>query len=158
MIEDPAAAQDGSWPYAALAEAGITLSSSQAEIRNAPFELMLGGVFDQRAQTAADRLRNPRWRLLADAFAYDVDLAAELTAERDRFEREYAETKDVVDPPDVVALALRVSDEWLLGQLDDFDEFTLDPPPAVLDLHGLSIPPAIGPIVDLIRFDREEPQ
>ncbi|MFD0412690.1 hypothetical protein [Streptomyces sp. NPDC127108] len=90
MIRDP---DSGPSPYDVLADAGVTPWTSQADLRDVPFELLARRLMTPFTQAAWDELRTVRGRLLVDLFRYDVELAAELpgaVAEIDRLLQEQA--------------------------------------------------------------------
>ncbi|MEU6860567.1 CHAT domain-containing protein [Glycomyces sp. NPDC046736] len=70
LVADPVAAADPGFPYTAFAAAGITPSSSAADVQNATFELMMVGGISEQALKSWDRLRLPDRRLLLDAQLY----------------------------------------------------------------------------------------
>ncbi|MET9265623.1 hypothetical protein [Amycolatopsis sp. NPDC004079] len=75
MIEDPLTEWPGEFPYRVLADFGITPRSSQAEVKDVVFELMARDRMNPVTQRAADELRDPAVRLLADLLHYDLDPA-----------------------------------------------------------------------------------
>ncbi|MEU6253668.1 hypothetical protein [Streptomyces sp. NPDC047043] len=72
LIEDPAGGPTGTSPYAALAPAGVTPWTTQAEMQDVSFELHERGLMSPQTQQAWNDLRSTRRRLLFDLFLYDI--------------------------------------------------------------------------------------
>jgi hypothetical protein len=101
VIRDPNPEWDGPYPYEVLEPVGIGPESTQAEVRDIAFVLMPRGLMNPATQAAADQLRDPVVRLLADALMYDVDVEAALDAARERLarDREAAAAPEPLPPP-----------------------------------------------------------
>lgn len=78
LLTDPWCVWPDGFPYAALADGGVELNSSMADIRQAYFELMEWGHVDDCMRRAYDELRILPRRLLVDALLYDANTAEEL--------------------------------------------------------------------------------
>jgi len=141
MFKDPATRWDGTFPYDALAPAGITPGSSAKEILDASYELMARCLMTPVVRRAWDELRAPDRRLVADFFMYEVDLPSEVAAAAERIER------DLLDGPCTSAeLSVSALIAAELGSVcDDVIEMLLPP----LDLDE---PPPPGP--EIVEFDR----
>ncbi|HEX4224703.1 MAG TPA: hypothetical protein VHZ97_20195, partial [Pseudonocardiaceae bacterium] len=70
LVADPAALREPTFPYRALASAGVTPASPTDVVANAPFILMERGSISWRERVAWDQLRTPAERLLVDARMY----------------------------------------------------------------------------------------
>ncbi|GDY31983.1 hypothetical protein [Gandjariella thermophila] len=148
MIKDPLTVWNGPFPYDALAPAGITPRSTQAEVEDASFTLMTRRLMNPVTQKAWDELRDVRRRLLADFLLYDVD-PADFDEARQHVRRELADPGE----PSQVTDALAAPVEFLDDLAGDLSEVTLTPPPPVLPRDLDAFPPQ-SLIDSLISFDR----
>ncbi|WP_369215723.1 hypothetical protein [Streptomyces flavofungini] len=106
MIKDPDASGEGSFPYDALAPAGVTPWTTHADMKDVSFELLARHLMTPVTQQAWDELRGVRRRLLVDLLLYDVDMEAELPLAAAEIDRELtlAETQDTGEArPDATA-------------------------------------------------------
>ena len=71
-MKDPLLRWDGPFPYEALANVGITPTSTMQQINNAGFDLIAQGM-SQEERAAWDELRLIRKRLSVDFFLYQSD-------------------------------------------------------------------------------------
>jgi hypothetical protein len=71
-IEDRAAGQGRTPPYAALAPVGVTPWTTHAEMQDVSFELQGRGLMSPQTQQAWNDLRSTRRRLLIDLLMYDI--------------------------------------------------------------------------------------
>ena len=72
LVADPVALRDPTFPYLALAAAGVTPASPTEEVADAAFTLMERGAISWPERVAWDRLRTPAKRLLVDAWMYPL--------------------------------------------------------------------------------------
>jgi hypothetical protein len=164
VIKDPLTAwDDGPYPYDELSETGVTPESSQAQIvDDAPFELMISGTMNPRAQKALDELGDPQRRLVADFLLYDVDLAEEIARARERLARAPAEPPEVTE---ALVMSLEVIKEQASELASADPASSPDTPGAAGNSHAPGAPdvperpdsaafPAQSLIDDLIQFDR----
>lgn len=70
LVADPAALREPTFPYRALASAGVTPASSTDVVADAAFTLMERGSISWRERVAWDQLRKRAERLLVDARMY----------------------------------------------------------------------------------------
>lgn len=75
MMVDPLIRWKGTFPYIALAQAGIHPHSTLQEVKDASFELMVQGKMTPDIRAAWDELRVKRRRLLVDFFLHHTDFA-----------------------------------------------------------------------------------
>jgi hypothetical protein len=150
VIKDQLTVWSGQFPYDALAPAGITPQSSQAEVEDASFALMTKRMMNSTTQKAWDELRDPQRRLLVDMLLYNVDPAEEIGRARARLERELADTGE---PPEL-AEALTVPAELLHELAAELTTVHLEPPGPVAAPKELGPFPSPSLIDSLIQFDR----
>ena len=150
MIKDPLTVWNGQYPYDALAVAGITPQSSQADVEQASFTLMATHTMNPTTQKAWHELRDIQRRLLADFLLYDIDPANDIGRAQERIRRELA---DHGEPPELTA-AITIPAEILGGLADELSEVRLEPPPPPVVPADLCAFPSQTLIDRLIHFDR----
>lgn len=148
MLKDPLTQWNGSFPYDVLAGIGITPASTMREILDTSFDLMAAGQMTPEVRRAWDELRIADRRMVVDFFLYQIDLAVELTREREALRNALKQWWGLADP--IASLAPDPNELEAIAR--DVREIIVEPP----DLTPLpefdSIP--YPPVGDLVVFDR----
>ncbi|MER7411298.1 MULTISPECIES: hypothetical protein [Streptomyces] len=147
MIHDPSTAWRGPYPYEVLAGAGVTPSTTQAELRDLTFELLERRMLTPRSQRAWSELRSLRGRLTADLLLYRVGLPEAVAGALEETERALAAPG--VPPSAEASLALPWEGAGRL--VDELDGVPLPEPPVPPEVPGFGGPP--GEPGTHVRFD-----
>jgi hypothetical protein len=150
MVKDPLLRWDGPFPYDALAPVGVTPVTSQAEVRNASFELLAQGLMSPETNRAWEELRLVQRRVFVDFLLYDVDLDAEVAAAQ----LAPAAQPEAYAEPLEVAEALAIPPDLADGLADELRPVDLPPLPRREPMPEFEELISMQFVDALIRFDR----
>jgi hypothetical protein len=150
VIEDPLTTWPGQFPYRVLADFGITPRSTQADVEEVAFTLMVEGMMSPTTQQAWRRLRDVTTRLLADLLLYDID-EADLGRMHDHITRELANPGE---PPEVTEALTTIPVEVMACLADELTDLPIERPEPPTPPADLCAFPTESFVDGLIRFDR----